>query len=130
VSTGQAIKESTQPLHLEERSYRSSCGRQVTIRRACTVCGRPGVGARCHLHAIPPRPRGRATQNQIRTLVANATRCHICGQPPTPDDPLVADHVIPRAHGGTDNLSNLKAAHRSCNGRKGANIGNNGAWTR
>nr|WP_273661551.1 HNH endonuclease signature motif containing protein [Corynebacterium heidelbergense] len=25
------------------------------------------------------------------------------------------DHVIPRAHGGTDDLANLRPAHRRCN---------------
>jgi 5-methylcytosine-specific restriction endonuclease McrA len=33
---------------------------------------------------------------------------------------LVADHLIPRAHGGPDALFNYRAAHRSCNARRGA----------
>jgi 5-methylcytosine-specific restriction endonuclease McrA len=97
--------------------------------RACTVCGRPGTGARCTLHAIPPRPRSRATQQTIRAFVATVTRCAICGQPPRPGDLFVCDHIIPRAHGGSDHPSNWQGAHRSCNGRKGAHLGNNGAWT-
>jgi 5-methylcytosine-specific restriction endonuclease McrA len=40
--------------------------------------------------------------------------------------PQFADHVIPRAFGGSDHISNLAAAHRSCNGRKGATMPN---WT-
>jgi 5-methylcytosine-specific restriction endonuclease McrA len=32
----------------------------------------------------------------------------------------VADHLIPRAHGGPDALFNYAAAHRSCNARRGA----------
>ena len=102
----------------------------MTRLRACVQCGRPCHGPRCELHAIPPRPRDRATQTQTRQLVAAATRCHICGQPRRPDDPFVADHMTPRAHGGRDTLDNLAAAHRACNGRKGANLGNGGAWSR
>jgi len=53
-------------------------------------------------------------------LLATATHCWICGQPPRPGDPLVADHLIPRAHGGPDTLANYAAAHASCNARRGA----------
>jgi 5-methylcytosine-specific restriction endonuclease McrA len=54
---------------------------------------------------------------------AEATVCHLCGLPFTdPNDPPVADHVIPRVHGGSDRIENLAAAHRSCNGRRGARL--------
>lgn len=33
------------------------------------------------------------------------------------------DHVVPRKHGGPHTLDNLRAAHRSCNGRRGAPSG-------
>jgi 5-methylcytosine-specific restriction endonuclease McrA len=36
--------------------------------------------------------------------------------------PPVADHVLPRAYGGSDHIENLKAAHKSCNSRKGATL--------
>ena len=55
-------------------------------------------------------------------LLANATHCHLCGQPARPGDPLVADHLIPRALGGLDVPWNYAAAHRSCNGRRGARL--------
>lgn len=59
-------------------------------------------------------------QRNRRILLANATRCSICGEPPTASDPLEAGHIIPVAHGGSDDLTNLQAEHRSCNRRKGA----------
>jgi len=36
--------------------------------------------------------------------------------------PLVVDHVIPLAHGGTDELANLAAACYRCNEHKGARM--------
>jgi 5-methylcytosine-specific restriction endonuclease McrA len=94
------------------------------IRRACSVCGgiaEPGSN-RCARHPKTPRRRDRAYTTYARQLVATATRCAICGGPPTPDDPLVCDHIIPIAHGGPNTTDNLQPAHRSCNGRKGHTI--------
>ncbi len=73
-------------------------------------------------------PRNRRKQNLYGNpiyktaraqLLANATHCWICGQPPTPNDPLTADHIIPlaRQHGPA-NHTDLRAAHRSCNARR------------
>lgn len=45
--------------------------------------------------------------------------CWLCGREPVTLDPLTADHVVPRALGGPNALSNLRPAHRSCNGRRG-----------
>ena len=72
--------------------------------------------------------RGRPTQTTIRAFVATVTRCAICSEGRRPGDPFVCDHIIPRARGGSDDPSNWQGAHRSCNGRKGAGIGNSGAW--
>ncbi len=43
--------------------------------------------------------------------------CRYCGQP-APDGQV--DHVIPLSRGGTDDLSNLAWACRSCNASKGS----------
>jgi 5-methylcytosine-specific restriction enzyme A len=69
--------------------------------------------------------RGLGHQHQqLREQVLREARyCWICGGPGTPDDPLTADHVIPRAAGGTTRRSNLRAAHSSCNARRRAGGG-------
>jgi hypothetical protein len=34
----------------------------------------------------------------------------------------VADHLLPGMFGGSDDISNLAAAHQSCNGRRGGRL--------
>lgn len=52
-------------------------------------------------------------------------RCWICGEPmrkrADPDHPLAVtfDHLLPKGTGGTDRLTNLRLAHRKCNGERG-----------
>ena len=51
--------------------------------------------------------------------------CQICGEPTTGrigTEPLdaQADHKIPLAAGGTDDLDNLRCAHARCNALLGA----------
>ena len=45
--------------------------------------------------------------------------CHICGQGSVVEDPWEVEHVKPLIRGGSDDLENLRLAHRSCNRRKG-----------
>ncbi len=97
--------------------------------RACTVCGaafKPSASntSRCPRHPREPVPRDRWYRKQRTLILTTSTHCGICGQPFTdPDDPAVLDHIIPRAAGGGHDPSNLQAAHRSCNARKGGAIG-------
>lgn len=44
--------------------------------------------------------------------------CHLCGQAGA----TTVDHLVPAHLGGTDDLSNLAAAHMGCNSRKGARV--------
>lgn len=89
------------------------------VLKACIVCAHPfaGPGSRCPDHALPNRS-GTYTRT-AKQVVANATRCHLCGGGPRADDPFVADHIVPRSLGGNDAATNLLPAHRSCNGRRG-----------
>ena len=92
--------------------------------KACIVCGKPYAnrGSRCDLHTIPART-GTYSRNAAKVR-ATALVCRTCGDGPRLVDPFVAEHVVPRGYGGSDDISNLRAAHRSCNGRKGAQLGN------
>lgn len=63
-----------------------------------------------------------------KALARLGAGCHICGLPIDYQLPhldrkaFVADHVIPLHKGGTDALSNMRAAHRDCNSSKRAKL--------
>jgi 5-methylcytosine-specific restriction endonuclease McrA len=102
------------------------------MARLCSYrgCGRIAVAGthRCEAHPKRRVPRHRQYRNLCAAILANARFSGICGEGPREGDPLVVDHVVPRARGGSDDPSNLQAAHRSCNGRKGQSIGEDAYW--
>lgn len=65
--------------------------------------------------AFADRPRGWA-RTAARVIERDHGICWLCGRPGA----TTVDHVIPRARGGGHQDSNLRAAHLSCNARKGA----------
>lgn len=44
--------------------------------------------------------------------------CHLCERPMYRGDASI-DHIVPKSLGGGNDISNLKLAHKICNGRKG-----------
>jgi 5-methylcytosine-specific restriction endonuclease McrA len=67
----------------------------------------------------PPKRTGSYSRAAAKIRAA-AEACWLCGGSfDNPDDPPVADHIVRRAYGGSDDITNLAAAHRSCNGRRG-----------
>lgn len=52
-----------------------------------------------------------ATERTAACLAEFGTRCHLCGA----YGATTADHLVPRAAGGSDDLDNLRPAHQSCN---------------
>lgn len=50
-----------------------------------------------------------------RILRRDGGICHLCGQPGAD----TADHLVPVAQGGTHTPSNLRAAHQTCNRKRG-----------
>ncbi|WP_455952497.1 HNH endonuclease [Arcanobacterium haemolyticum] len=69
---------------------------------------------------------GRQLQ-KLRALVISTygLECHLCHQlidtrlPGTHPQGFSIDHVIPRAHGGSNAIGNLRPAHRQCNTERG-----------
>jgi len=83
--------------------------------RLCAGCGQPTKRRR--------RGSTHAYRKQRAITLANATACALCGRPFTADDPAETDHIVAHADGGTHAASNLRAAHRSCNRRRGRGSG-------
>jgi hypothetical protein len=92
---------------------RTACGLMRGAGRAarlrpCIGCGTPTPGkSRCERCGGDPGPRTSADRKQRATLVKSSALCWICGHPPTPTDPLEADHLQPRSLGGPDNPQQL-----------------------
>lgn len=88
-------------------------------------CTHPAIAgaSRCSKHRNSgrrgPNPYDANHQAIAKQVLASATRCAICGKPPTPSNPLQADHIVPLSEGGQTVRSNYQAAHRRCNIRKG-----------
>lgn len=96
--------------------------------RPCLDCGTLSTKARCPTHTrAADQARGSRQQRGLdaqydrnRTiLMANNALCSICGQPGTRKDPLTAGHIIGRAQGGSNDLSNLRVEHASYNYSQG-----------
>lgn len=84
-------------------------------RRPCLTCGRLTNGSRCPEH----QGRNGSTRawRALRAAVLDRDghRCQKCGASATH-----VDHVMPLAHGGTDNYANLRALCARCNLSKGS----------
>jgi len=57
----------------------------------------------------------------IALLIAQESKCALCGKPFGPDGYHI-DHFVPLSRGGTNDPSNLKLTHPVCNLRKGAKL--------
>ena len=63
-----------------------------------------------------------ATRRTVRERAGN--RCEYCGlhQDQSPLAALHIEHILPKKHGGTDDLDNLALACIDCNLHKGSNV--------
>lgn len=73
-------------------------------------------GSRCAHHRIT---RGRQHRELRAIVLAEEMTCWICREPARVGDPLTLDHIVPLAHGGQHTRRNARAAHASCNTRRG-----------
>jgi 5-methylcytosine-specific restriction endonuclease McrA len=92
-----------------------------TGRSRCPTCQaalEARMAARPKTRSTTARGLGWSHQKRKRAQISADMACWICGQPGSDDDPITADHTVPRAQGGAD--SPLRPAHRSCNSRRGA----------
>lgn len=79
----------------------------------CPVC----AAINCQRHPITTWHGGstRAWRRlRARVLARDGHRCQRCGKPATH-----ADHILPKAAGGTDHIDNLEALCAQCNLAKG-----------
>jgi len=92
-------------------------------RRACKRCQRR-IECATRRHALRDRTRERVGKDEIAER--DGWRCGICDRliPRTLKVPnpraLVLDHLLPVSVGGEHTRANLRAAHFSCNSRRGA----------
>jgi 5-methylcytosine-specific restriction endonuclease McrA len=127
----------TQRWRADNRVPLNARRRQPPHDKVCVTCGKPFTTTRsaklyCVADCRNQRHRWRPTGHNIgrqkreRVLTRDGWLCYLCDTPidrtvqwPHPLSRSV-DHVIPRSRGGTDDESNLRAAHWRCNEAKGA----------
>jgi 5-methylcytosine-specific restriction enzyme A len=89
------------------------CQEQARIRKNTDPPGRPTAAQRGY---------GNEWRKVSAQVTAGATACHWCEGEFTEADPATADHLVPLARGGTNDLANLVPAHRTCNSRRGGQM--------
>lgn len=98
-------------------------GRRHALPRPCVECGSPTrAGNYCadHEHLAedghnPAYDDPTYRRNRSRAHRRAGGRCELCGLPARYDDPLVCDHIVELARGGTHDLDNLRIVHESYN---------------
>jgi 5-methylcytosine-specific restriction protein A len=87
-----------------------SCAQRATHRGRCPAHARA-------LRKARDRPGSTTAWRALRAQVLARDHyvCWICGRPGADS----ADHLVRVADGGGDELANLRAAHLSCNARRG-----------
>jgi hypothetical protein len=93
-------------------------------RQPCLNCGAPTTnGPRCTNCATVTPGYDSEYQRNRAIVLATPGPCWLCGEGDRDGDPFTADHVTALELGGTNRLSNLAKAHRSCNSRRGQQLG-------
>lgn len=122
------------------RRHGGSRPHEITCKRCGHAFGIDGVGPagrtkRSDAIMCPDCKRGRANRHgwSVKALVAHTgvMDCGICGDPvdltlkkPAMMRPSI-DHIIPYAHGGSNDIENLQLAHLHCN-----HVKSDSGWSR
>ena len=85
------------------------------LPRSCLCGSLHRAGERCPVKGPELRPVRYWQSLSKKILARDSYICCICGLPGAD----TVDHIKARANGGTDDEWNLRAAHRSCNSKKG-----------
>ena len=96
------------------------CHARVPPGLQCAKHPKPNGGWK---HALPTSQRGYSTAAWKRARTACLEReplCYICRRAKS----TTADHVVPKAEGGTDSPTNLKGACKGCQATKASREGN------
>lgn len=112
----------------------TSGGNRVFVQGACIVCSEqfmsPGAASRycslvCREKNRAVRSFGLSWLDRMALFEADGWKCQICFEPVDYTADALSDwypsidHIIPRAHGGSDDRGNLRTAHRWCNSVRG-----------
>ncbi len=94
----------------------------MALPHACGHCGATHPkGQRCR--NTTQRGYGATWQTISKQVITEEGCCTDCGHTGSTDNPLTCDHIIPKAHGGTDDRHNLTCRFRKHNSAKGAGRG-------
>ena len=63
----------------------------------------------------------RYQQMRLEVIAASGGICRLCHKPMRPWD-VEIDHIIPKVYGGPDVYENMRAVHRDCNRKRGAEL--------
>lgn len=118
---------------LAQKRRTDRCYRKAETYPDCVVCGKTVLNG--HVRSDQPihnacRPSGRqidiSRKGRLEIYERDGFICQLCegpvdlGLPFTDRWSATLDHIVPYSLGGSDDESNLRLAHRSCNSKRGA----------
>ena len=106
------------------RYVETNCAATITPEQTIQLCKIRNLGKYGKYNIVKLR-------TLYRIAIANFVypQCPYCKEPIMRQGDLSIDHIIPKAHGGTDDISNLQPMHRGCNCDKGDTIPKTNAYS-
>lgn len=92
-----------------------------TLKSRCADCHTGHERQRDQRRGSPQaRGYGSDWQRVSREQRRREPQCRHCGWPGSPENPLQADHIVPKEEAGRNDPSNLQTLCRDCHNRKSA----------